>query len=427
MKRQADVKRWTELGYIVCLTAFLAYRSFFNTMIRLDYGIKRCKPAEYCWLALMMLLIVIRTLYLRCYSKVELLIAVSFCISALLSWRHARVYWFLMVPLLIVGAKGIPFDRIVRTFLITVGTVIGIALILSLTGVISNLSYVRDIYTEEGRNGAPRYAFGTTYPTTFSEFVFFLSAAWLYFRRKVVQFYDVALFVAIAVFLYKGSGAVTDAVCVVALAMIAVLMIVLRHMSAHAGEVVHKLCAPLVAVTGLCAAVMTALMAGYDKTNETWVKLNEILHHRISLGSMGWKYIGVYPFGTKVKYRMTGGDPSLMGRKDYFNLDCSYHMILVNYGIIIFLFIIAFFTVAALRAWQKQDLVLLLTIVVISLECVMENRMIQPQYDIFLLMFFADIQSARGEKYLILSRDMEGGGIEDRNQEARETSALAGE
>ena len=119
---------------------------------------------------------------------------------------------------------------------------------------------------------------------------------------------------------------------------------------------------------------------------------------------MGWKYIGVYPFGTKVKYRMTGGDPSLMGRKDYFNLDCSYHMILVNYGIIIFLFIIAFFTVAALRAWQKQDLVLLLTIVVISLECVMENRMIQPQYDIFLLMFFADMQSARGEKYLMLGR-----------------------
>ena len=66
---------------------------------------------------------------------------------------------------------------------------------------------------------------------------------------------------------------------------------------------------------------------------------------------------------------MTGADPSLMGRKDYFNLDCSYHMILINFGIIVLLFIVGFFTISALRAWQKYDIALLLIIVVISLEC----------------------------------------------------------
>ena len=145
MENREKEQKWTEYGYIVCLAVFLAYRSFFNTMIRHDFGIKRCKPAELCWMVFMVLLIMIRALYLRCYSKVELLIAVSFCICILLSWRHARVYWFLMVPLLIVGAKGISFDRIVKTFLIVVGAVIGISLILSLTGVITNLRYVRYI------------------------------------------------------------------------------------------------------------------------------------------------------------------------------------------------------------------------------------------------------------------------------------------
>ena len=406
MENREKVQKWIDTAYIVCLAVFLAYRTFFNTMIRHDFGIKRCKPAELCWLVFMVLLIMIRALYLRCYSKVELLIAVSFCICILLSWRHARVYWFLMVPLLIVGAKGISFDRIVKTFLIVVGAVIGISLILSLAGVITNLRYVRyiDSAVSSERIEAARYAFGTTYPTTFSEFVFFLSAAWLYLRRKVLRFYDVVLLAAVTVFLFLGPNAMTDSVCVALLALIAGVMIFLRHKSEQASETARKICTPLIGTTGLCAVVMTVLMLLYDKMVESWRVLDSIFHNRLFLGNVGVRDYGIHLFGKKVKYHTTGADVSLVGRPDYFNLDSSYHLILINFGIIILLFIVGFFTVSAWRAWQKCDLALLLIIVVISLECVMENRMIQPQYDIFLLMFFADMRSARGEKYLMLGR-----------------------
>lgn len=429
LENREKARRWTDIAYIACLAVYLAYRTFFNTMIRLDFRIKRCKPAELCWLVFMALLIMFRALYLRCYSKVEFLIAVSFCVCILLSWRHARVFWLLMVPLAIVGAKGIPFDRIVKTFFITVGAVIGIALILSLVGVISNLKYTLYVDSSDPSKGivAERYAFGTTYPTTFSEFVFFLSTAWLFLRRKVLKVFDVVLFAAVAAFLYFGSHAVTDTVCVAALSLVALLVIVLRQRTSRTSEIVHKLCAPLVGVTGLCAAVMTALLIGFDKTNNTWRALDRALHHRLFMGYVGKKYAGIYLFGTKVGYHTTGGNPELMSRPDYFNLDCSYHLILINFGIIIFLFIIGFFTISALRAWQKYDIALLLIIVVISLECVMENRLIQPQYDIFLLMVFADMESARGEKYLILSRNKDGGGTEEERLKAREKSALTGE
>ena len=415
MENREKAQRWTDIAYIVCLAVYLAYRTFFNTMIHHDFGIKRCKPAELCWMALMALLIMFRTLYLRCYSKVEFLIAVSFCVCILLSWRHARVYWLPMVPLAIVGAKGIPFDRIVKTFLITVGAMIGISLILSLTGVITNLEYVRYVDSKDPSKGiaATRYAFGTTYPTTFSEFVFFLCTGWLFLRRKAVQYYDVVLFAAIAVFLYLGSNAVTDSICVVLLALVAILMIMLRHRPVQSSETVHKLCKPLVGTTALCAAVMTVLILLYDKTNKTWQTISRVFHSRLFLGNVGVRHIGIHLFGKKVKYHTTGANVNLVGRPDYFNLDCSYHLILINFGIIIFLFIVGFFTISAVRAWQKYDIALLLIIVVISLECVMENRMIQPQYDIFLLMFFADLQSARGEKYLILGRNKEGGGTEE--------------
>ena len=404
-KRKEFIQKWTEIGYLVLLAAFLAYRSFFNTMIRKQMGFTRHPKVEWCWLAGMLLVIAIRTLYLRCYSKLELLIAVSFCVVVLLAWRQSDTYWMRMMALLVVGAKGIPFDKIVKIFLITVGGVIGIAMILSLAGVITNLEYIR--YIPNPDNPAEpiaisRFAFGTTYPTTFSEFMFFLSAAWLYLRRRSVKIYDLALLAAVAVLLYKGADAMTDVVCVAALIVIGFLVILLRHVSSRAMEIVHMLCAPLIAVTGVCAAAMTALMIGYDSSQSSWLTMDTLMHLRLSLGHEGLVEYGIHPFGARVDYRTTGANVELVNRADYFNLDCSYHLILINFGIVVLLFLIALFTVSSLRAWQKKDLVLLLIIVVISLESVMENRLIQLQYNIFLLIFFAQLLSEHGETYAVL-------------------------
>ena len=404
MGTREKFRKWTEIGYIIGLVLFLAYRAFDNTMIRKDFGFTRFKPAEMCWMVFMLLLIVVRTVSVRCYSRWELVIAVVFCLLCFLSWWHARVYWFIMMPLLVVGAKGIPFDRIVKTFLITVGGMIGTAVVLAFAGVITNLEYTRyvtDPSSPDGVIAVPRFAYGTTYPTTFSEFVFFLCAAWLYIRRKRIRFYDVILLGAVAVFLYKGPNAVTDAVCVGTLAILAVGAILWKYLSKSVTAVIHKLCITLVFVTAVCAAVMTGLMIGYDASRPFWTTLDTRLHLRLSLGDYGLQTYGIHLFGSMVKYRATGGNVDLVTRPDYFNLDCSYHLILINFGIIILLCIVGFYTAASLRAWQKKDLLLLLVIVVISLECVMENRLIQPQYNIFLILFFADIRTEGGLWYCI--------------------------
>ena len=411
MEIREKIRKWTDAGYIILLTVFFAYRSFDNTMIRKDFGITRCKPAEICWLVLMAVLIMVRVLYLRLFSIRELVIAAAFCTVSLLAWRHARVYWFLMVPLLMVGAKGIPFDRIVKTFLITVGSMIGLALILSLTNVITNLEYVRyviDPSSPDGVTAVSRFAYGTTYPTTFSEFVFFLCTAWLYIRRRAVNAVDILLLAAVAFFLYKGPNAVTDALCVAALAAIALLAAAMRHMSSHTVDIIHKICTPLVAVMAVCAAVMTALMLGYDTSKPFWTTLDTRLHLRLSLGDFGRQKYGIHLFGSKVKYRATGGNVDLVTRTDYFNLDCSYHLILINFGIAVLLFIVIMYTVASFRAWKMRDLLLLLSIVVIALECVMENRLIQPQYNVFLLLFFADIKAESGKWYCTFDRSDRG-------------------
>ena len=419
METKERVRKWAGICYMVCLAVFLAYRAFDNTMIRKEFGITRCVPLEYCWMAVMILVIIVRMVYLKSYSKLELLAAVSFCAAMFLAWRCSGRYWIEMISLLVAGAKGVSFDKIIKIFLVTVGALIGLSVILSLTGVVTNLEYIRyvpDASAPGGSIGLKRYAFGTTYPTTFSEFMFFLSAAWLYMRRRSVKIFDVIGLAAVAVLLYKGVDAITDVACVAALAVIALGVVIFRFIYGGAGvpannslrkdrqipRILHILCAPLVAVTAVCATAMTVMMICYDSTKSSWLTMDSLLHLRLSLGHAGLKEYGIHPFGALVKYRMTGGDVDLVNRADYFNLDCSYHLILLNFGVVILLFIVGLFTLACVRAWQMQDLVLLLIIVVISLECVMENRMIHPQFDVFLLVFFADVVSRSGKRYSVI-------------------------
>ncbi len=407
--RNANIRKWTDAAYIVCLAVFLVNRVFRNTMIAKDFGIKRFKQGEMILLLITLVLVFIKIVYLRCYTLYELVIAVLFCAASFLAWMHARTYWFTMLPLLMVGAKGVPFDKIVKTFLIAVGSMIGLSMILALTNVITNLRYVRLVTDPSMPNGVRevyRYAFGTTYPTTFSEFVFFLSAGWLFIRRHRLKIYDTVVFVVLAIFLYKGSDAKTDAMCLIGLTVVVVFALIFRKVSPRVQSVLHKLCAPFIFLMCLCAIIMTALMIGYDESKPFWNVLDTRLHLRLSLGHTGLERYGINLFGAKVKYKATGGDVSKVSRTDYFNLDCSYHLILINFGIIVMIFVIGLFTLAAYRAWKEKDLVLLLIIAVISVECVMENRLIQLQYNIFLLMFFADIQSADGSLYCILNRPL---------------------
>lgn len=400
----SKIRKWTEGLYIICLAIYLAYRSFFNTMIRLDYGIQRFKECEKIWLLVMFILLAVKVVYLRCYSVLELVIVISFCLSSALAWSHARVYWFAFIPFAIVCAKGVSFDKIIRTFLITVGSMIGLAMVLALTNVITNLGYVRYVTDPSMPTGVRelyRYAFGTTYPTTFSEFVFFLSAAWIYIWRKKLKVYDIVLLIALAVLLYKGADAITDTACLILLIVAAVFSIIFKKIPFRVQTVIHKISLLLVFLMPVCAVLMTALMIGYDESKPFWNVLDTRLHLRLSLGHTGMERYGINLFGAKVKYHMTGGDVSLVTRTDYFNMDCSYHMILINYGLVVLVFIVGMFTATAWKAWKEKELILLLIIAVISLECIMENRLIQPQYNIFLLLFFSDIQSEHGKWYSV--------------------------
>lgn len=381
--KSETVRTLTEALYLILLGCFLFYRVMGNTMFWDEWGLHRQPHAEDLWLVVIGLVILVKAFYLHCYRVLELLMAIVLCGSLFLSWRHTQIYWLQFLPLLIVGAKDVPLKKILRVYLWVNGTVLAAAVLGSSAGLIEEKLFVRSAVETGASTWFFRGSYGTTYPTTLSEFLFFFSAAWLYVRHQTLKWFDAVLLTGIALFLYTGPNARTDVVCVAGLAGCAFCGLVFRCFPRKAGWIVQKTASLFIAAFPICAAIMTVLMLLYDP-NKAWMSaLDARLNCRLSLGYAGMQTYGIHLFGTKVSYQMNTLKP------DYFQLDCSYHMVLVNLGIVVFLLLIWIFTKIAYQAWKQKDYIMLAIIALIAVQCIMENRMAQVQYDIFLLAYWA--------------------------------------
>ena len=78
--------------------------------------------------------------------------------------------------ILIMGAKEIE-SKMLRVYMVTIGTALVVTMGASLAGVIENLTY-----EQPGRMA--RMAFGIGYPTDFGAHVFFLLLCYFYLRRR---------------------------------------------------------------------------------------------------------------------------------------------------------------------------------------------------------------------------------------------------
>jgi len=389
-----------QYSYLLLLAAFIGYRAFFNTMLQNAMGIKSSNRLLNIWLILAILYIVIKEYCLRCYTAKDMLIAFILSAICIVSYYHCWTKWLEIFPFLVIAAKDVPFEKIAKTFLMVISGMLIAGYLSSRLGFSTYLVYQRIL-----ADGSVelRRAFGTTYPTTFSEFIFFLSAAALYIRRRKATFIGASIFVLIGVLLNRYCDAKTDAVCLILLAILTLVLTLQRLLPDGFAVITHKLSVLFIPIFPLFALVMIVLTVLYTPSSTVMERANRYLSTRLEIGKKGYDLYGLSLFGTKVKYHMTGGDASRIQDENYLNFDCSYMMVLINFGLLVFVVLMGLLVFSSYRAWKVNDLALLGIFAVIAVECIMENRLMQPQYNIFCLTFFATLKTDTGQEYEVIN------------------------
>ena len=304
------------------------------------------------------------------------------CAGILYLARRSMQGYLLELAVLILGAQGIRFERIVKVYCAAILAALLLTMGLALGGVIENLIYLRD--------GHKRISFGIAYPTDFCAHVFFLSCCWLWLRERRIRWIEILALLALAWFCHYFCDARTSMLCFLLLAVGLAYLKLRRVLAAKKGTAYRMNRVVSLILCGsmpLVAALIIGLSLAYTDGNEHMHALNEWFSFRLELGRRGFDNYPLTLFGQFVE--MNGNGNSLIYPDNYFWLDSSYINILLRLGIVAFLLVLVIFVVGAVRQRKNGSWERLGILAVIALQCMMEHHLIEIAHHPFLLMALA--------------------------------------
>lgn len=313
----------------------------------------------------------------------------SMLLEAVLVYASSSYQEPLMWMLFVVAADGVAFEKILKVYVVVTSTVVLAAILASSLGVIKNLQYK----VERG----VRNSFGIVYPTDFAAHIFYLMITVLYLGRKNFRWWYSLACLTVAGVVYYFCNTRLDSSCMV----LAALGYMVLYRKQNAPESLRRKYRPVDWVSRcgiysmpLAALIMFLISGFYSYENKVLDTLNIWLSSRLALGKRGLTEYPVTLFGQWVYMLGNGSTEKLPSGDKYFFIDCSYLYNFMRYGLIFLLIVLAVY-VACCRKY-RMDHYFLLTIVLVSLNCMIAHHLIELAYNPFALALMAD--SALQEK-----------------------------
>jgi len=322
-------------------------------------------------------IVLFKIIFLTKYTLKELIIIILIVSVISLSAYEARTNTLLFGTVFIIGAKNVPFEKIVKAFFYTSLILVLGMFLLSIIGVIPN-----DIYYRES---IPRYSFGSNYPTDFGAHIFYLLAAFAYLRRKKYGYVDFLLSLGTALFIWKFCDARLDVGLIIILS-IGLLIISKRELNFKR---FFDSCFTILPLSYLLSSFLIILFTiRYNVSSTFYTKMDSWLSQRLSIGHLGFDAYGMKLFGQAIQQHGWGGMTGAVSGYVYFFLDSSFIQLLLSYGIIVAVIFVSAFTYVGFKRMNDQELVLVLILSVIAISGIVDQHIIDLAFNPFLYIFW---------------------------------------
>ena len=242
-----------------------------------------------------------------------------------------QYYFLLYLGYGMLGCIDIDYRKVLKIYTIETGCLIFITVVAALSGAITNLVYIsNDAY--------PRSSMGGGYPTDFASHVlFFCLFLWCAYSELKDWMMLTAAFLCLLFARYIADSQ-TSTFC----SVLFIICIIYRIFEHHVIEERNKLKGLkkfvntlLTIAFPLLGGAFLLLVALYRAGSGLAEKINTIVTGRIGLSVQAIEKYGIKLFGTP--FSMVGNGSSTFGRSGYNFVDSSYILILVRYGLVLFI------------------------------------------------------------------------------------------
>lgn len=383
-------KKLTEKSLKISETAFLIVAGMYLACLVIKTTMFSFEIPEL--LELILHVIMVAVILIRVIAQIknkQIWFAVVVSVIYNLTWE-ADI--FPILALMTVGCVGIRYCKVLRMYLIAVGSTVIVTIITAMAGGVDNLVYIRDGYI--------RSSFGINYPTDMASLILFLSITIWVYRKDIsnIESIFVSLFsLWIAAYIVRGR---TSMICSAIFSVSIVYLLIEDHLIDNNDKlkwikrVVNIL---LQAAFPLFAIISWFLLWGYSKGYTFGVVANNLLSYRLTWALRALKENGISAFGKP--FNQTGAGSTTFETLDYFYVDSSYHRILLMYGILIFILMCILWVLITRRAIGAGDRRLALALAVIAFHAISEQHFIQPFYNIFIVLPFSVLDQETKKVY----------------------------
>ncbi len=370
-------KKVIELAILAHFAFYLFFISSYTTTFGFVFPLK----FETNLLLVLFLTVASRAILIP-YNK-KTIFALLIGIVFYLSWREVGYIFLFYVAVLMVGLAEIDYRKILKTYILSVGTVTIGATLASLCGAITNL-----VYSSAARG--IRSSWGTVFPTDFATGLLYL----LLFSFSLCLNTPSIIFIipgTLVFFISKLIAQSTTSSICSALFILLVLLMNLNKWLDDGREVWkrNRMIAQIATVAAfpVCAGFVFFLLYLGLHGYVSILDFNEYTHSRMRLSVEAIQNYGIKPFGTAFDQIGAGG--SIISDTRYNFVDSTYVLILVRYGWVTFVAVLISWLYMAIKVIKSGNSRLALVMIIIAIHSISEHHFPEVNYNLLIVMPFA--------------------------------------
>ena len=368
-------KEYMTTGEVLFFCALLC--EVVSLMVRMT-TIPYMFEGDFCWTVLKMLryagymLIVVKFAFEKISQKEMIVIGGLVLLLGIDSTLSSRELFMMFI--FIYGMKGVRFNRIMQVLLPCFIACFAMIVIGSQIGLVDNWVYGLD-------DGRIRYALGFFYPSHVASVLFYMTILFCYVKKDRLKLWHVILLELINLWQYGQTD--TKAGTILTAAALFVFYGISRQKKDLSSGIAGKC---LIFAFPGCAFLSLFACLFYGRL-PFLEGINHFLTDRIALGWRGIQSYGIHLFGQKIQWVGHGGVGQIVDSPQgvYNYVDCSYMNILLEHGLIVWLVIIAGFTLASVCAVRAHEIYLAAALLFVAGYSMIEPRLLELGFNPFML------------------------------------------
>lgn len=311
--------------YLTGLVFFLVASIFGHTYAPIPSQVRYAFLGAAIFLIVFKIVVLGTTFRARTSSIIGLILIGLFIVISAISAINARVIYPVTTALLIIGAKDVNFDKIVKTFVVTATAVMISTFLFYLLGLANGVVQIRDGYV--------RHTFGYRGPTDLAAMVSFILMADLYLGSKKNRpiWYRILGYLFFSVFFWYESNARLGSLTILILVPVSILIKYGQKFMLNSSlfKFIFKFSFTI------CSLISIWIIQSYisNPGSNFLINLDSLTSYRLTLTVMAVKLYG---------YSILGNDiytSYFSVNSNYFYVDSSFYIFLLEYGIILMIIV----------------------------------------------------------------------------------------